>query len=262
MSDLLIGGVNMATAHGFKLVARSGARGGPDHRTPTAGVVGGVPVATNDRPVVGVRSWAVSGIVYGSDAADVQERLDAIKTRARLSTEVELSFSDLTDRSWFGRFEQLIARPWASERPRDRIPVTIRFALVRPFAYSAEQTITGIGTSDTAIPLGAEKTRDLVLRIVGSATDPVVTLEDAAGDEIGALTLEATIASGDWLEADMAKGSIVDQDGANMGEVRSTDSLWPLILDPADCDPFASPADWLTLSCSSGTMRAKYRKAY
>ena len=196
------------------------------------------------------------------DVAAVVTSRDRLIARCRQAGEVELSFSDDTDRFWFGRFAGFTTAPHPYEKPATLLPCTLAFDLVRPFAYGAEEQVMGIVNADTDIPLGSEPTFDLVLRIVGPATDPIVRYKNSAGETVAEIGLTVTLGASEWVELDMAAGTIIDDSDVNRAAIRDTDAAWPLVLDPADGESWRSSPLWPTLRCTSGTMRATYRKAY
>lgn len=259
---LLIEGADAEALDGFEIRDRPGLRSGPAHVTPIS-QTGERAVVVGD-PRTGARRLVVQGQIRADSVQDMQDRIDRLKARMRQREEVEVSFSDLADRVWFGRYRTIDPRPFPRERPRTLMRVSLVWDLVRPFAYSAEQTIDGIGAGGSVIPLGSERTFDLLLRISGPAAAPIVVrIRNAAGDPVQTLTLDAALAdAADWLEVDTAKASITDRDGRDRGNVRTVGSHWPLILDPRDNAGVTDPPTGPTLSVSSGTGRAKYRQAW
>lgn len=258
MIDLTIEGVNTRTTDGFHLSERGPVRGASQRVVQVTRGSGGVPLKISRNPVTGVRTITASGLLRGDSQSDLATRLDRLRARADQAEEVTLAFTDIGDRVWFGEFEDLVTEDIVSLRD---VLVQLRWNLVRPFAYSAVQTIAGIGTTATAVPVGSERILDLVLRVAGAATDPVVILANADGGEVGRITLDANIATGEYIDMDMANGTMIDQAGANRSAARSTDSTWPLIIDPKDGRAWAAPPQYPTLRCTSGTMTATYRIA-
>lgn len=260
--ELLINGVNTRTADGFRVTARPVIRGGPVRSTPQALIPGLGPVALNSRSTIRLKVWTVTGQIRGDDVADVQAKIDRLKGRARSREEATLAFTDMTDRQWFGRFMDLVTSPPRLENPDTWMPLTLSFELFRPYAYSDYLQVDLIGATGTQIPLGTEETHDIILRITGQLSDPVIEIRDQNNLLRQRLSLRVNLPVSEWIDINMRDGLIIDQNGVDQSARRLPDSTWPIILRPRDGDPYATPPAWPTLSINSGTMRCTYRRAW
>ena len=186
-----VDGANLSTLHGFTLTERPQVLGAPPREWLSelaAQVPGGV--LTANQPDIEPRVLTLAGLIEGTSGADKVVKRNAIVGRLRQG-EVKLSFSDITGKIYFGYFVGLEPDHFEAEVPGSVLRVRINMLLLKPFLYSdPEDSVTGIGSTLTEIPLGSEMTRLLRLRVNGAFTDPVITL--ASSPNKGSTTLKTS----------------------------------------------------------------------
>jgi len=103
-----------------------------------------------------------------------------------------------------------------------------------------------------AVPLGTAPSTP-VIRIMGAATNPVLTYRDAGGASVRSITFTATLTSSEYLDIDMRRGRVqrVTSGTAANGIGLITGGDFPWALDPQDGDYGTS--SWPTVEVSAGT---------
>lgn len=114
-----------------------------------------------------------------------------------------------------------------------------------------------------AIPLGSAPSTP-VIRVMGAATNPVVTIRDSGGTARTTLTMTATLLSTDYLDFDCRSGALTKYTSgvasSLIGSLSSTGELFPFALNPAWGDH--ANARWPTLEVSAGQAELLYAKRY
>lgn len=211
-------------------------------------------------PEYGRRRLRVSGHLAASNSTEFDSRRNELLARMDRRSEVEISFSDSTDLTFFARLsaathEHLTKRSLADDK------VDIEFELVRPWKYDKTTTVTtGISTGAVAIALGTAPTRDVTLRLDGPFTNPSIVYENSTGGTEKTLSFTLSKSSGEWLEIDMDAATIVDESSNSQQDKRDTGTDFPFALDPRDGQFWTS--SWPRLRTTSGTLKATVRKAY
>lgn len=103
------------------------------------------------------------------------------------------------------------------------------------------------------------------IRLMGAATNPVVTYRNAYGDPVWTLTFTTTLTgTTDWLDLDMVRGNIWQwRSGtrtSGLSLLTSGQQDWPRPFDPQDGD--VTTTQWPTLETSSGSAEALYHKRH
>ena len=158
-----------------------------------------------------------------------------------------------------GKIEVTPVKPGMSSRAAG-----IRFGVVLPGGIITESAPLpyGFGTTRSAMPLGTAPIAPLI-RLMGTATNPILTYRNLAGDVIGAVTFTVTLGVNDWLEIDCSSSRIEKVVGGTRSDAYSAYAGQATnlpTLDPADGD-YAN-AGWPTLEVSAGTGIALYAKRY
>lgn len=205
------------------------------------------------------RSIGVSGAMRADTMAELLASTDELK--ARLSDGVlEVAFGDDAARVFFCELDGPVRI--APERPVITQPMHwLRFTLLCPVGYvfDASPTIVDFSAAAAECPLGTGAVAPL-LRLIGPATNPVVTYRDARGDEIATLGMTAELAAGDVREIDCGRFRIVDGGGVNrIGELTSGDFL---AMDPRDALGEDGPYPTLEVSGLTGNALVMYRRSW
>jgi hypothetical protein len=145
--------------------------------------------------------------------------------------------------------------------------IAVTVSCQEAFWQATEPTIRAIPAAATRydLPLGSAPSA-FVLRIMGAATNPVVTYRTAGGTVVWTLTFTVTlVATNDYLELDGTTGRIwkyasgVKTDGIALLTGGQQD--WGVRgLDPQDGDSTTSA--WPTIELSAGTGELSWRKAW
>jgi len=123
-----------------------------------------------------------------------------------------------------------------------------------PYWRDVEPTTRAVAAVSTryTVPLGTAPSSPII-RIMGSATNPVLTYRDAGGASVRSITFTATLTSSEYLDIDMRRGRVqrVTSGAAANGLSLITGGDFPWGLDPQDGDYGTSA--WPTVEVSAGT---------
>lgn len=137
------------------------------------------------------------------------------------------------------------------------------FACPTPYWKDVEPTSRVITTTARALTLGNAPSSPII-RIMGAATNPVLTYRDAAGTAQKTLTITGTLlVTNDWLDIDMRTGVIRKYASGVITNGFTSYTItgdFPWAFDPQDGDYLTS--GWPTLEISSGTCIAAWWKAF
>lgn len=140
--------------------------------------------------------------------------------------------------------------------------ITLRFNCDDPARYAVAPTVLALSTTRTKCLLGSLPVAPQ-LRLFGAATNPTVTLRNAAGIALATMGFTITLAATDFLTIDCDTGVIQK---SVSGTVTDAYSTWTtktdgfLLLDPHDGDPVLG--DGPTLEISAGTGEATFWRAF
>jgi hypothetical protein len=212
-----------------------------------------------------MRSITIDGVIDPSAAgraltlANLRAAISELQDRVYRGT-IEVRFSDEPDIFVVARCEQgqLIASPPQFMNPKSR--VQIRLTCPDPLRYSRFASLVDVNSIRTGIPLGTAVSAP-VIRVLGAATNPVITYRDKAGAIRQSMTLTATLAAGDYVDID---GELFTITRYTSGVASNGISLLTsgdfIALDPQDGD-YAN-GSWPTLEISVGSAEILYRKAW
>lgn len=254
----------MITVNGFDLSTIGfTARGrrlphAPTERTATVPVPG----ARSAVRMGGVREpgrLSVAGTMVADDHATLLTRLDTLAEQLR--GELEVRFSDITDREWVGWLQPgsgpaVVDPPWAA-RAAD---VALEILCPDPTARGQSET-SASGTSPT-LDLGTAPS-DLVVTVTNGSSAAItqvilrVRAGGAGGTILRELQWDGSVAVNDALVID-AEFMTVENDGANAIDGLTAASDFP-VADPEE------GADTLTVSISGGggeSVETAYRKRW
>lgn len=215
------------------------------------GRAGEMQIALNPR--VPPRTIRVAGTVQGATHAAMLANLDALK--ALCPAQVDVRLLRPADRFWRCILRDLALTPLdGPQYLTAAIGVGFEFLALDPLGYGLGITTASIGASPLPLSLGTAPSTPLLV-VMGAATNPVVTLRNAAGAVVQTLGFTVTLGATERLEVDCAAMTITKYTGASPADALSTLASGDfLVLDPADGVP--------TVEVNSGTGELLYRKAW
>lgn len=207
------------------------------------------------------RSISVRGVIQGTSLANVRTRIEQLKDLLFRGT-VELRFADHPDRVIYARCQEkhLLVTPPQFTYPKSKFGIS--FLCPDPLIYAVSPTLVAFGTAfRAACPLGTAPSAP-VIRLMGPATNPVISYRDQAGTVRGSMTFGAlSLLSTDYIELDCEFCSASKHTSGVKSNILSSLSAGGfLLLDPHHAD-YAN-AVWPTIEASSGTGEVAYRKAW
>ena len=228
------------------------------------GRVGGVilPPESETAP----RTIQVVGTMLGQSAqggtmslATLRSNLDQLKERLYRGT-VEVRFVDQTDRYVNARCSgfQVPATAPQFQNPKSRVSFSL--FCPDPLIYSTQPYVVGFSTVKASLPLGTAPVAPII-RIMGAATNPVLTYRNNGGVSKQTMGFTVTLAATDYLEIDCELATITKYAS---GVSSNGMSLWTsgdfITLDPQHGDYVNSL--WPSLETSAGTGETAYRRAW
>lgn len=230
-----------------------------DRVTLLPGRVGGVqlPPEAETAP----RTITVSGVMKGSSLANLRSNMDSLKERLYRGV-VEVRFVDQTDRYVNARCQGFQVPVTAPQFLNPRQRVSFSLLCPDPLIYSTQPTVVGTGSTATRVllPLGNAPSAP-VIKIMGAATNPVLTYRDFRGTSRQTMGFTVTLAATDYLEIDceMATVTLVASGARTNGMALWTSGDFP-VFDPQDGEFDGS--NWPTLEVTPGTFEALYRRSW
>lgn len=230
--------------------------------TDVPGRIGQVVVAS--RPRWRTRKLSVPGHVLGSDLATVNARLDELKWRLRMGEgELDVVFVDDETRRFTARSATVEVRGldpelWPNQQAKR---VEVLFEMLDPRVYDVAQTTVALTATLAELPLGTAPVSP-ILRVNGPVSGTVVfTYADSAGATVATMTLNTTLAGGEWLDVDCLEQTLTDNGGTERPEDFVSGEFIELNPHDGDYPAGASPA-LPQLSISTGDGEARYHKAW
>lgn len=228
-----------------------------DRTTQLPGRVGAIILApeTETSP----RTVTVNGLIKLGSSSAVRAAIDKLKNQISRGT-LEVRFVDHLDRIIYARAQetQLVATQPQFTSPFSR--VALRFFCPDPLIYAKQGTLIGLITTATPIPLGTAVSAP-TLRIMGPATNPVLTYRKADGTATQSMGFTITLAGTDYLEINCEVDTIKKViSGVETIDLNLLTSGHFISLDPQDGDPDAQ--SFPSLELSAGTGEVMYRKAW
>ncbi len=211
------------------------------------------------------RQLTIDGVLDPSHAgkaltlANLRAALNELQDKLYRGT-IEVRFSDEPDIFVLARCEQgnLIATPPQFMNPKSR--VQIRLQCPDPLRYDRNGSVVGFGTTRQGVPLGTAVSAP-VIRIMGAATNPVISYRDKSGTVKQTMGFTVTLAATDYLEIDCELFTIKKfASGVETNGISLLTSGDFIALDPQDGDFAASV--WPTLEVSAGSGECLYRRSW
>lgn len=258
--SLTLNGTDLASL-GFYLKEVGGGYDAPDREIQTLSIRGRAgnllspPIRESGRVITltGTLTSSAKTVVGRSDAED------ALKDKLRAGL-LRLARTDSVGSVWFieGMFRSIKAQPIGHPvNPTDDY-VTLTMVSRDAYYRDVEPTILAFGSTRVSMPLGTAPSSPII-RLIGAATNPVLSYRDAGGTVQRSMTFTASLAgTNDWLDIDMRYGKIVlwASGVASNGRSLLTSGDFPWALDTHDGD-FAT-ASWPTLDVTSGNASVLY----
>ena len=203
--------------------------------------------------------WALKGDEFGNVRGGAERNVDRLKRlfggglrQVELVRTLSLPFERVSTRSALVELvDALEGRRTALTQDGVYVQFQLDLLFSDPFWREPENVVAlapdGYGTSVVYNP-GTVTSRDLVVRVDGPATDPVLAFEP--GGTVSRLT--TTIAPGDWVEVDSGAYTVVDQDGTSLAGALDRDQVEVALLAPGRNE----------VTVTDGTASLRWRPAY
>lgn len=214
----------------------------------------------------GARDLEVRGILspvsaVHADRQRAEDQLRALAASGLVTVVVEDPWSGI-ERATDGICVGVTVAPVARARPIRAYGLEVTVRLVCPDATWRDVAwqIVGVGAAPTPMPMGSAPVAPLV-RILGSATNPLLRLRRPGGPTISQSTFTITLGASDWLEIDCATyriEQVVSGTRSAAYAVYSGDPL-PVLLPPHG---LWSVESWPTLEVTSGTALVTYERRW
>lgn len=203
--------------------------------------------------------WALKGDEFGNVRGGAERNVDRLKRlfggglrQVDLVRTMSLPFNRTTVRS--ARVELVDAlegRRTALTQDGVYVQFQLDLLFAEPFWYEPENVraldLDDYGTAVVYNP-GTVSSRDLVLRIDGPATDPVVAFEPSGT----VFRLDASLGANEFVEVDAAAYTAVDQDGVSVAGSLDRDQVELALIAPGRNE----------VTVSDGTATLRWRPAY
>lgn len=207
------------------------------------------------------RTIQVSGVMKGTSLSNLRTLIEQLKARLYAGT-VEARFVDHSDRFVLARCSQFSVPATAPQfmNPMTRVGFTL--FCPDPLVYATQPTIVGFASAKGALPLGTAVSAPII-RIMGSATNPVLTYRDITGAVKQTMGFTVTLAATDYLEIDCELAQITRYI-SGVGSQNNAQALWTSgdfpVFDPQDGD--VENGAYPTIEVSAGSGETAYRRSW
>lgn len=210
-----------------------------------------------------LRKLSVSGNVLGSSWASCESAQDALMD---LLSPGLVTFEEQSDARNLAMDGLLDGQPSVAQYPRSFRQRVVRFSfslLSLDGTWRSNGLAIGAASVNTryALPQGTAPA-PLVIRQMGAATNPTITLRAADGQVIAALAFTVSLSSSEWLDIDSERGVIekVSSGTKTNGIGLLTSGTFPVRL-PLGCWSYPAAA-WPTIETSAGSAEVLYAPRY
>lgn len=218
---------------------------------------------------VAMRDIVIAGLVEESTTlrtnADLESKLETLKALFAIGL-LEVGRVNQMNRLYVTRTVGFEATVRGAALAGVTAELTVHLQAIDPLAYDAALSIIGFGATRVPIPVGSAPSGGL-LRIMGPATNPVITVRRLTGDVVHTLGLTRTLAATDYEEIDLDLMRLTrfvsgvttsDANAATSGDIED------FSFSPEDGDALAG--QYPTLECSGltgdGNCEICYRRAW
>lgn len=249
------------TGVGFFVSSIQGLRDGASMRYAVAaapGMAGNL--LLSPQPQMGSRIITVNGYVRAASAAGLVAIYDELQERLQAG-DIEVRTIDQPDRVLVCRYRDRTLTPLPPQFVSRIHQCAFTLEAPDPLWYDRDPIqVSAAATLKVRCPIGTAPVWP-VLQIMGAASNPVITLRNAAGDVVTTMTLTVTLNSTDYLVIDCGAGTITKYASgvATDGLPLLTAGDFP-VLSPEDAD-FVTAA-YPTLEVSAGTLLGAYHRGY
>lgn len=210
-------------------------------------------------PDLAPRRLVARGIVAATSVQAARDSLDALRALFDAPS-LAVSFTDAPTRAVMAALEAFTVPVAPAQMIARQLPVEITLLALDPIATDVAGTVVSATSVAAPLPLGTAPSAP-VLRILGPATNPVVTYRDARGVARQTLGLTVTLAATDYVEVDAGAMTITKvASGVSTNAITLLTSGDFPIFDPLDGDRAAGA--WPTLEVSAGTVEALYWRGW
>jgi hypothetical protein len=259
MAEVYVNDIDLA-GYGFVM---AGLTGHPDAPTITdaRATTSGREVWAGEPAQVAARTIQLKGNVSATTNALLVAALDTLKALCEGGA-VRLRFADYLTQEYRDarcRVFQTTAR--AALLTGVQKDVTIEWDIAEPYRYAVNPDGYALTTTKQACPVGTAVSRPVILVHGGGAslTNPTVTITNAAGDTVAAVSFTVSLGASDVLRIDAERGTVskiasgVVSDAIAAGLWTSTTAPTDLILRPADGWFESSAWPCVAVSSTGGT---------
>jgi phage-related protein len=225
--------------------------------TPVAGRLGGLilPPEPDGAP----RTLSIRGVIRCASLAELLTNRDLLKDRLSNGT-LEVRFIDRPDRVAFARLREFRSPRIGPQFANKGAFAEIEFLCADPLVYAVNAPPIAFDTDRAAVPLGTAVVAP-VIRIMGAATNPVITYRNHAGLAVQTMGFTITLAATDFLEIDCELATVTKSVSGVVTSVNSVLSSGDFLrFDPTHGN-YASSV-WPTIETNGGTGEAIYRRAW
>lgn len=241
----------------------------PDVTYPTEHVPGCIgTVLLSDTPETGDRPIEAKGMLVADTPDELFARVGILKQWIR-GRVLEIRSIHAPTVFYRGRYRSCRVREYdpqfGTHLPGGKAAadLTLRIVCDDPRGYGADDTVIAFAQTPTPVPQGTAAAEP-VIRVMGPATNPMLTYRNAAGDVRGQHGVTWAVASGEFVEFHTPNRTILlYASGAitNLLPNETPGAAYDFItFDPADGDP--SVEAWPTIEVSVGTAEALYPRTY
>lgn len=240
---------------GFRVETLDGPWDIPDITDATVTIPGlaGAP-SVGAQTQVAARTITVTGVIVKPDFprtnADLVARIDTLKALFALGI-VEVTLANMPTRMYTTRLTGFRIGWNGPAFQAVSAELTVTLVCRDPVAYETQPTAFGFAGVRTQVSIGNAPSANVLIRIMGPATNPVVTLRNLAGDVVHSIGLTRALLLTDYEEIDVGLMKVtryVSGTPSNDATAVTSGDIESFVISPEDGDPFLSLGP--TIECS------------
>jgi len=216
--------------------------------------------------VAPARPVSIVGTLQAPTPAQLEDRYDALMAML-VGRTVTLRIANRTAREAQARFVGSTERWGSGPRFRTRaVELELRFALEGVYWTDTQPTVIAQAAGALASPLLMGTAPCFaVIRVMGPATNPVVTIRDVTAAVVASIGLTRVLTATDYAEIDLARFAVTRvQSGVASNDLAAQTSGDFFALSPEWCGPWVGSA-WVatpTIEVSSGAVEILYYRSW
>lgn len=225
---------------------------------PVATLPGSMGGIASDVATVEPMGFSITARLVPASLTAREEAINAVQQR--LKGLLEVRYADQPDKVLEGWLDSVEVEPQAAGQGfvDPGLLVALNFRSARPYKRDRYGRAVAFGSTRTEVKLGDLPSAGLV-RIMGAATNPVLTYRGTNGEALKTLGFTITLNSTDFLEVDLGKRTIYKSVSGTRTRVDSVrTSGYFFNLDPHDGTPEFD--DFPTLEVSAGSGLITYHR--